>query len=32
MHLKYGRDALAKELFNWGFKAIGVVDPIGKLV
>jgi len=32
MHLSYGRDALAKELFNWGFKAVGVVDPIGKLV
>lgn len=32
MHLGYGRDALAKQLFNWGFKAIGVVEPIGKLV
>ena len=32
MHLKYGRDALAKELFDWGFKAIGEVEPVGKLV
>ena len=32
MHLSYGRDALAKELFRWGFKAIDVVDPVGKLV
>ena len=32
MHLSYGRDALAKELFKWGFKAIGVVEPVGKLV
>jgi hypothetical protein len=32
MHLSYGRDALAKELFKWGFKAIDVVDPVGKLV
>jgi D-alanyl-D-alanine carboxypeptidase (penicillin-binding protein 5/6) len=32
MHLKYGRDALAKELFKWGFKAIDVVEPVGKLV
>ena len=32
MHLKYGRDALAKALFDWGFKAIGEVEPVGKLV
>jgi len=32
MHLSYGRDALAKELFKWGFKAIDVVEPVGKLV
>ena len=32
MHLSYGRDALAKELFKWGFKAIDVVDPVGKLL
>ncbi len=32
MHLKYGRDALAKDLFDWGFKAIGEVEPVGKLV
>lgn len=32
MYLKYGRDALAKDLFDWGFKAIGEVEPVGKLV
>lgn len=32
MHLKYGRDALAKALFDWGFKAIGEVEPVGRLV
>jgi D-alanyl-D-alanine carboxypeptidase (penicillin-binding protein 5/6) len=32
MHLSYGRDALAKALFKWGFKAIDVVEPVGKLV
>ena len=32
MHLPYGRDALATSLFNWGFKAIGKVEPVGNLV
>lgn len=32
MQLKYGRDALAKALFDWGFEAIGEVEPVGKLV
>ena len=32
MHLRYGRDALAKKLFDWGFDAVGNVDPVGELV
>ncbi len=32
MHLRYGRDELAKKLFDWGFEAIGKVEPVGKLV
>ncbi|MFM7500294.1 MAG: D-alanyl-D-alanine carboxypeptidase family protein, partial [Actinomycetota bacterium] len=32
MHLRYGRDALAKKLFDWGFEAVGKVEPIGELV
>ena len=32
MHLRYGRDALAKKLFDWGFDAVGNVEPVGKLV
>ena len=32
MHLRYGRDALAKKLFDWGFEAIGKVEPVGELV
>lgn len=32
MHLTYGRDALAKQLFDWGFKADGKVKPVGVLV
>lgn len=32
MHLRYGRDALAKKLFDWGFDAVGKVDPVGELV
>ena len=32
MHLPYGRDALATALFNWGFTAIGKVEPVGNLV
>ena len=32
MHLRYGRDALAKKLFDWGFEAVGKVDPVGELV
>jgi hypothetical protein len=32
MKLTYGRDALAKELFKWGFKALDVVEPVGKLL
>jgi len=32
MHLRYGRDALAKKLFDWGFEAIGEIEPVGELV
>jgi D-alanyl-D-alanine carboxypeptidase (penicillin-binding protein 5/6) len=32
MHLRYGRDALAKKLFDWGFDAVGKVEPVGQLV
>ena len=32
MHLRYGRDALAKKLFDWGFEAIDKVEPVGELV
>ena len=32
MHLRYGRDALAKKLFDWGFDAVGKVAPVGELV
>lgn len=32
MHLRYGRDALAKKLFDWGFEAVGKVEPVGELV
>jgi len=32
MHLTYGRDALATQLFDWGFAADGKVQPIGTLV
>lgn len=32
MHLRYGRDALAEKLFDWGFEAIGKIEPVGKLV
>ena len=32
MQLRYGRDALAKKLFDWGFAAIGKVEPVGELV
>jgi D-alanyl-D-alanine carboxypeptidase (penicillin-binding protein 5/6) len=32
MHLRYGRDALAKKLFDWGFEAVGNIEPVGKLV
>jgi D-alanyl-D-alanine carboxypeptidase (penicillin-binding protein 5/6) len=32
MHLRYGRDALAKKLFDWGFEAIESIEPVGKLV
>ena len=32
MHLRYGRDELAKKLFDWGFTAVGKVDPVGELV
>jgi D-alanyl-D-alanine carboxypeptidase (penicillin-binding protein 5/6) len=32
MHLRYGRDALAKKLFDWGFDALGNVEPVGELV
>jgi hypothetical protein len=32
MHLRYGRDELAKKLFNWGFDAVGKVEPVGELV
>lgn len=32
MHLRYGRDALAKKLFDWGFTAIGKIEPVGELV
>lgn len=32
MHLRYGRDALAKKLFDWGFEAIGKIEPVGELV
>ena len=32
MHLRYGRDAFAKQLFDWGFEAVGKIDPVGELV
>lgn len=32
MHLRYGRDELAKKLFDWGFSAVGKVEPVGELV
>jgi len=32
MHLRYGRDELAKKLFDWGFTAVGKVEPVGELV
>jgi D-alanyl-D-alanine carboxypeptidase (penicillin-binding protein 5/6) len=32
MHLRYGRDELAKKLFDWGFDAVGKVEPVGELV
>jgi len=32
MHLRYGRDALAKKLFDWGFEAVGKVETVGELV
>lgn len=32
MHLRYGRDALAKKLFDWGFDAVGNIEPVGELV
>ena len=32
MHLRYGRDELAKKLFDWGFEAIGNLEPVGELV
>ncbi len=32
MHLRYGRDALAKKLFDWGFEAVGKIEPVGELV
>lgn len=32
MHLSYGRDALATQLFDWGFSADGKVQPVGLLV
>ena len=32
MHLRYGRDAMAKKLFDWGFEAVGKVEPVGELV
>ena len=32
MHLRYGRDALAKKLFDWGFDAVDKIEPVGKLV
>lgn len=28
---EYGRDALATELFDWGFAVTGLIQPIGKL-
>ncbi len=32
MHLRYGRDELAKKLFDWGFSAVGKIEPVGELV
>lgn len=32
MNLRYGRDELAKKLFDWGFEAVGKVEPVGELV
>ena len=32
MHLRYGRDELAKKLIDWGFTAVGKVEPVGELV
>ena len=32
LHLIYGRDALATQLFDWGFSADGKVKPVGILV
>lgn len=32
MHLSYGRDALATQLFDWGFRVDGKVKPVGVLV
>lgn len=32
MHLRYGRDELATKLFDWGFAAVGKVEPVGELV